>query len=97
MFPGGNDSLKQYLKSCFKDSLIYDESKSSENRIIVRFLVDKFGVVKNPEILKNNVTWLKHEDILDIFLKMPKWNPSMMNGIAIDQYFTIPIVVKLKK
>ncbi len=94
-FIGGNDSLINYLKNHFKYPLIYDDTKSKENRIIVKILIDTNGVVKNPKIIKDNVGWLKQEDILDMFLKMPKWKPSIFNGKLLEQNFTIPIFIKL--
>ena len=95
-FIGGNDSLINYLKNHFKYPLIYDDTKSKENRIIVKILIDTNGVVKNPKIIKDNVGWLKQEDILDMFLKMPKWKPSIFNGKLLEQNFTIPIFIKIK-
>lgn len=94
-FVGGIDSLNSYLRSCIKIPFVYDDTKSIENRIVIRFLIDTNGIVKEPTILKDNVGFIKQADILDVFSKMPKWIPSIMYGKTIEQYYTIPIFIKL--
>jgi TonB family protein len=65
-----------------------EEKKAAE--IVVTFIIDKNGIVRNPKILKSI-----HPDFDTEFLKMveqmPKWIPGKQNGRNVNVEFKLPI------
>jgi TonB family protein len=94
-FPGGLDSLMQYLSR----NIHYPEAaqkKNIEGRVEVQFIVDKKGNVKDAIILKD-VPMGCGEEAKRVVLSMPKWKPGMQNGKKVSVYYTLPISFRLAK
>ena len=64
------------------------------DRIIVKFVVDETGQIKDPVVVRPTDSALCRE-ALRVVSMMPKWNPAMLGGKEVDAYFTLPIVFQL--
>ena len=92
-FPGGPMAMMQYLA----DNINYpDECKKEgiEGRVIITFVVDKDGSIKNPEILQSVYPALD-EAAMKVVASMPAWKPGTQNGENVRVRFTLPINFKL--
>ena len=88
-FPGGQKALFEYLGSNVK----YPAEATATNksgRVIVSFVVDKEGNIKEPTILRSVCDPLDKE-ALRVIKEMPKWTPGRQNGEAVDVKYVIPI------
>ena len=88
-FPGGQEALFEYLGSNVK----YPAEATATNksgRVIVSFVVDKEGNIKEPTILRSVCDPLDKE-ALRVIKEMPKWTPGRQNGEAVDVKYVIPI------
>jgi protein TonB len=93
-FKGGFDSLDVFLSKNLKYPTLAKEN-GIEGRIVVRFIIEKDGLITKTEILKK-LGWGCDEEALRLIKLMPKWMPAKMNGKHVRTYFTLPIVFKLK-
>lgn len=88
-FPGGQEFLIGYLNSKF-----YYPSQAKDNDIkgtvIVKFLVDVDGQVKNPEIIKG-LGYGCDEVVLEMFKEIPDWIPGQQAGEPVPVEFVMPI------
>ncbi|MDU1889786.1 MAG: TonB family protein [Dysgonomonas sp.] len=91
-FPGGEDSLKNYLKRnvVYPQDAIDNEIKGSIN---VQFSISKDGFVINEKI-KNSLYPSCDSVALDVVKRMPKWVVSKDNHSENDS-FTLPIVFRM--
>ncbi|CAG0984048.1 MAG: energy transducer TonB [Bacteroidetes bacterium] len=66
-----------------------------EGTVFIRFVVNKSGDIENIEVLRTPHAQLSNEAIR--VLKMfPEFFPAKQNGRAVSQYYTLPVVFKLK-
>ena len=94
-FPGGVAKLMQYLK----DNIRYPkEAKEAqtEGRVIIQFIVEKDGSIKDAEVIKS-VDPLLDAEAIRVICGMPKWKPGEQKGKPIRQHFTIPVTFQLNK
>ena len=80
-----------------RNNFLYPEIAQEQNiqgRVLVQFIIDKEGKVKNLSIVKGAAESLDRE-VYRIFHIMPDWKPAKLNGEPIDVYITYPIVFKL--
>lgn len=94
-YPGGDNEMYKFIG----DNLKYPESAVKENvegRVIIRFVIDKEGNVKEPNILRGIHADCDAEAIRVVSM-MPKWTPGKQNGKDVSVYFTLPIIFKLDK
>jgi TonB family protein len=89
-FKGGYDALVQFMVSNIK----YPEEakkKGTTGTVFVSFIVNKFGKITNPKILKSADPLLDAEAIR-VVKAMPDWHPGKDdNGEAVNVAFTLPI------
>lgn len=94
-FPGGGmPALLKYLQ----DNMRYPESakaNGTQGRVSVQFIVDKEGHVQNPMVVREVDKDLDAEAIR-LVKSMPKWNPGMQDGKAVDVKFTVPVMFRLE-
>lgn len=91
-FPGGDSAMMSYVY----DNLRYPEKAYDENiqgRVIVRFLVDKTGVVDSVELVKNKDAYLDAEAVR-IVKSFPEFTPGKLDLIPVDQWVTLRIMFK---
>ncbi len=92
-YPGGQAALMQFISK----NIVYPEvakKNKIEGRVIVHFIVNKEGMVKNPTIARSVNPELDAEAIRVISL-LPKWKPGQQRGKNVDVRFTVPVVFRL--
>jgi protein TonB len=67
-----------------------------EGKVIIKFIVDIDGSIKNVIVIKNTTGSLECEqEAVRVIKKMPKWTPGFQKGKAVKVYYTLPISFKL--
>lgn len=110
-FPGceGQGKSKQELKECSETEMlkfIYSNIKypakarenNTQGRVILKFMVDHSGTVKNVEILRDIGDGCGEEAkrvILSMNNMPQKWIPGKARGPIVKAYFTIPVSFRL--
>lgn len=86
---GGEPGLRKFIK----DSLRYPETTGCiQGRVIVEFMVDTFGNVKDAKVVKGLTPEL-NDEVLRV-VKMLIFIPASRNGKAIETKMVIPIKFK---
>lgn len=88
-YPKGQDSLKHFLAMKIRYPAA-SQMNGEEGVSFITFVVDSVGNVTNPEVIKSSYANLDAEAIRVIRL-MPKWNPGMHNGRAVNVKYTLPV------
>lgn len=89
-FPGGQDSLKLFIRKNFNYPENFREQTNTGSKIYVTFIVDKNGVIKKAKILKGINSELDKE-ALRVINMMPKWKPGSTKGEITSQQVDLPI------
>lgn len=95
VFPGGMNALMDYIKTNLK----YPKEamqKQLEGQVIVQFIVNKNGEIKNTRIARG-IDPLLDNEAMRVVSAMPQWTPGKQSGKAVPVYYTLPIVFKLTK
>jgi len=94
-FPGGKSKMTNFIhenlnypKKAFKDKV--------EGRVILSFIVDKSGDIRDIVIIKSVREDIDNEAIR-LFKTMPKWLPAKKNGNPVSVRFKVPLDFKLTK
>lgn len=66
-----------------------------QGRVVVEFVVDKEGNIKDPTIMRNAYPSLDAE-ALRVVKSMPRWTPGYQDGQPVNVKYALPIVFKLK-
>ena len=92
-FPGGQDSLMNYLKRWdFPDSnLVY----YGQGRVYIEFILDTTGKIVSPKIKKGLGNTFDYE-ALKMVRAMPIWIPMTCNGIPRKTRMVLPIILRLE-
>lgn len=91
-FPGGKESLLQYLK----DNRQYPADaveEGIEGRVIVSFYVETDGSLSEIKVVKSLSPSLDSE-ALRLVKSMPKWIPGKVNDKARRMKYSIPVIFK---
>jgi protein TonB len=73
-----------------------DAAKSKiQGRVVVEFVVDKEGNIKDPTIMRSAYPSLDAE-ALRVVKSMPRWTPGYQDGQPVNVKYALPIVFKLK-
>lgn len=92
-FPGGNDKLIEYIQAHL--SITNCTSNNLKSRIVIRFIVDANGAIKDAKIVEGTGT--KADDIaLKMVRDMPRWHPAIKNGKPLAAVFSLPIIVEYR-
>ena len=92
-FPGGNVEMLRFINQHLK----YPEEQLKEGfqgRVVVKFYVDTFGRVCEPEILRGKDSALDREALRVVRL-FPDFTPGTLNGKKVNTYMVLPITFKL--
>lgn len=92
-YTGGEKALIEYIRNNLK----YPQSAVEQNiegRVMVRFVIDENGDVKDATILRGFNTECENE-ALRVVQNMPKWKPGSLKGKNVSVYYTLPINYKL--
>lgn len=87
-FPGGNDSLMQYMKNELKYPNVGE--KNINGTVIVEFIIEKDGQVSNAKVLQSVYPEFDAEAIR-VISSLPKWIPGKHNGKPVRVKQQIPI------
>ena len=92
-FPGGEQKLMEWISR----HLVYPPTAIDEQiqgRVVIQIHVKADGTIGNVKIIKG-----VHPDLdteaLRVVKSLPKFNPAMLNGKAIESLFTLPITFRL--
>ena len=92
-FPGGDGKLWEWLSQhivyppgCYESHI--------QGRVVIRFMIKADGSVGKTEIIRGVYPELDKE-ALRVVKSLPKFNPAILNGKAVDYWFTLPITFKL--
>ena len=92
-FPGGDEKLMEWISQHIQyPQNAYDSH--IQGRVIVQFLVKEDGSVGDTKIVRSVFTALD-EEALRVVNTLPKFNPAILNGKAVEYWFTIPVVFRL--
>ncbi|WP_220472578.1 TonB family protein [Spirosoma foliorum] len=94
-FPGGMRALGQYLSRNLRYPSEAQQNKV-EGRVFVQFVVSQTGEIRNLRVLKG-VGGGCDEEAVRVVSQMPKWNPGMQDGKAVDVQYNLPIQFALEK
>ncbi|MCW3787630.1 TonB family protein [Plebeiibacterium sediminum] len=88
-FLGGSvGAFKSYVSSRLRYPVIAQE-KGIQGRVLVSFIVDKSGSIKNPKIVKSVHPSLDYE-ILRVLSLTPRWIPGTQKGRIVPVEIMIP-------
>lgn len=76
----------QYPQDAYKNKI--------QGRVVVEFIVDKEGNIKDPTILQSAYPSLDAEALRVVKL-MPRWTPGYQEGQPVNVKYAVPIVFKL--
>jgi TonB family protein len=92
-YPGGEKALLDYIGQNLKYPVDAQE-KGIQGRIVVRFVVTKFGKVENVEIVRGLYPSMDKEGVRMVS-SLPDWIPGEQKGQKVSVYYTVPITFKL--
>lgn len=93
-FPGGDKKLMEWISQ----HLQYPQNAYDahiQGRVIVQFLVKKDGSVGDARIIRSVHPSLD-EEALRIITTLPKFHHAILDGKAVDYWFTIPVIFRLE-
>ena len=92
-FPGGNGALIAFLE---KKVQYPDLARRNgvEGKVYVKFVVDKTGVVTNPEIVKGLADGC-NEEVLRVVHQLPRFTPGRQNGHLVRVYYMVSVPFRL--
>lgn len=88
-FPGGFKALFDFMYT----NLQYPSEaikKEIEGVVYVKFIVDEFGNVSNPVVVRS-IGGGCDEEAVRIINLMPQWNPGAENGKPAAVWYTLPV------
>lgn len=94
-FPGGPKALSAYISS----KLVYPREAVQlqiEGTVLVGFIVDQYGRVRNPYIVESLIP-VCDEEALRVSRSIPDWIPASNRGRRVSVHFRIPIEFRLKR
>lgn len=94
-FPGGVEALIQLIGR----STIYPREAIERNlqgKVMVQFVVDTVGIVRNPNITQS-VDLLLDAEAVRVVLSLPRFTPGRLDGRLVPVAYTVPITFVLKE
>lgn len=93
-FPDGDEKLMEWISQHIQyPQNAYDSH--IQGRVIVQFLIKEDGSVGDAKIIRSLFPSLD-EEALRVVRTLPKFNPAILNGKAVEYWFTIPVVFRLE-
>lgn len=93
-FPGGNDSLVQYMGMNIRYPAIARDLNLT-GTVFVEVSVDEEGNPTPTRIIQSAHPYLDME-CWNLVASMPKWTPATKNGKAVSSYYKLPFRFNLK-
>jgi len=97
LFNGGKPAIE--FPGYIMKNIKYPEAakeKGITGKVIVQFVVDSTGTVRNA-IVVGSVDSLLNEEALRVVNSSPIWTPGKQKGKAVSVFYTFPIVFSLQK
>lgn len=69
------------------------KKKNIQGRVVLKFVVDKDGSVRDIKV-KSTPDEILSDEAIRVVKLMPKWKPAKQNGVVVPVYFTLPVVFK---
>ncbi|MCC7464817.1 MAG: energy transducer TonB [Saprospiraceae bacterium] len=91
-FPGGESGMVKFLAENMKYPPLAREN-GIQGTVVVSFIIDDSGTVRNPVILKD-IGGGCGKEALRVVGTMPKWTPGMANGKPVSVKYTLPLRFK---
>jgi len=88
-FIGGEKALLNYVSKHLQYP-VYDAEIGHQGKVIVQFIIDRSGKVRNSKILSSASSGLDRE-ALRVVSEMPDWIPGEINGEKVNFLFQLPI------
>ncbi len=63
---------------------------NNQGLVIVRFVINKKGILESPEIMRSLGDGLD-EEVIRVVKGMPQWTPGIQNGKKVNVYFNLPV------
>ncbi len=95
-YPGGIEAMYKY----FGDNLVYPaeaQAAAKEGSVILSFIVEKDGSIREIEILKDDVGYGAAEAASKVVSSMPLWTPGKQDGKPVRVKIVNPFKFKLPK
>lgn len=92
-FPGGEKSLFQFLSEQIRYPPIAKQN-NIQGTVYLSFIINTKGEITDIEVLRDPGGGLADEAIR-VVKQMPKWNPGMQQGKAVNVKFNLPVKFKL--
>lgn len=92
-YPGGISSFMKWLDS----TMVYPPAcvrSKIEGTVVVAFVIDAKGHMKDPRIIKSAHRQLNNEALRTLYLMKP-WKPAMKSGRPVKAQVTLPIVFEI--
>ncbi|MEO5571196.1 MAG: energy transducer TonB [Bacteroidia bacterium] len=94
-FPGGDQKMTEFIKKNINYPAVALNIEI-EGKVYMKFMVDKDGKVRNPELVKG-IGYGCDEEAMRVINEMPNWIPGKQNGVNVKVGgMTIFITFKLK-
>lgn len=93
VFPNGKEGLIKFIQN----NVVYPpeaREKNVEEKIYVKFMINKKGKVKNISTVKGQ-SQILIDAAIKVIKKMPKWKPGENEGKKVNVWFILPISYKL--
>lgn len=93
-FPGGETALNKFMK----DNLHYPKKAMESGitgKVIVSFLVDENGNIRNVKVLKG-IGGGCDEEAIRLIKMMPAWKPGKMGGKPVKVSMSLPVKFSLR-
>jgi TonB family protein len=94
-FPGGMNECMMFLAKNMRYPVAAQKAKI-EGRVIVQFVVDRDGSIKDTQVVRSVSPELDAEAVR-VVSSMPKWNPGKQRGKAVAVKYTMPVMFRLQK
>jgi hypothetical protein len=85
-FPGGLVNWRNFLKK----NLRHLKVPGYEHRVIVAFIVERDGSIKNIEVVRS-LSPKADREAIRLTKISPKWTPGILNGYRVRVQYAIPI------
>ena len=89
VFPGGILELPRYIRRHVQYPYIA-RRRRIEGRVYVRFIVNEYGRVTSPTILRGIHPSL-NDEALRVVRAMPRWTPGYHRGRPVSVYYIVPV------
>ena len=92
-FNGGNKNFVSFINKNLKYPVVCKE-KGIQGNVIVQFVIDKTGKVKDA-VVKNKIHILLATEAIRVVNSLPDWIPGEKHGEKVNVRYTLPIQFKI--